>query len=51
MSNSITQDLMYKQAVVKYSYKFGVTKVAIKYKMHRKIIYSGEKNMMEHLIH
>ena len=37
--NSITQDIMYKQSVVKYSYKHGVTKAAIKYKMHRKTIY------------
>lgn len=26
--NSITQDILYKQSVVKYSYKYGVTKVA-----------------------
>lgn len=37
--NSITQDIMYKQSVVKYSFKHGVTKAAIKFKMHRKTIY------------
>ncbi len=37
--NSITQDILYKQSVVKYSYKYGVTKAAIKFKMHRKTIY------------
>lgn len=37
--NSITQDILYKQAVVKYSYRHGVTKAAIKFKMHRKTIY------------
>ena len=37
--NSITQDILYKQSVVKYSYRHGVTKAAIKYKMHRKTIY------------
>ena len=37
--NSITQDILYKQSVVKYSYKHGVTKTAIKFKMHRKTIY------------
>ena len=37
--NSITQDIQYKQSVVKYSFKHGVTKAAIKFKMHRKIIY------------
>lgn len=37
--NSITQDILYKQSVIKYSYKNGVTKAAIKFKMHRKTIY------------
>lgn len=37
--NSITQDILYKQSVVKYSFKYGVTKTAIKFKMHRKTIY------------
>ena len=37
--NSITQDILYKQSVVKYSYRNGVTKAAIKFKMHRKTIY------------
>ena len=37
--NSITQDVLYKQSVVKYSLKHGVTKTAIKFKMHRKTIY------------
>ena len=36
---SITQDIRYKQSVVKYSYRHGVTKAAIEYKMHRKTIY------------
>ena len=37
--NSITQDILYKQSVVKYSLKYGVTKAAIKFAMHRKTIY------------
>ena len=37
--NSITQNILYKQSVVKYSLKYGVTKAAIKFKMHRKTIY------------
>ncbi len=37
--NSITQDILYKQSVVKYSQKHGVTKAAVKFKMHRKTIY------------
>ena len=36
---SITQDIRYKQSVIKYSYKYGVTRAAIQYKMHRKTIY------------
>jgi len=37
--NSITQDVRYKQSVIKYSFKHGVTKAAIKHKQHRKTIY------------
>ena len=37
--NSITQDILYKQTVIKYSYRNGVTKAAIKFKVHRKTIY------------
>lgn len=37
--NSITQDILYKQSVIKYSFKHGATKAAIKFKMHRKTIY------------
>ena len=39
MSNSITQEVQYKQTVVEYSYRHGVTKAAIKFKMYRKTIY------------
>ena len=39
MSNSITEDIQYKQTVVEYSYRHGVTKAAIKFKMYRKTIY------------
>lgn len=39
MSNNITQKQKYKESVVKFSYKYGVTKAAIKFKMHRKTIY------------
>ena len=37
--NSITQDIKFKQSVIKYSYKHGVTAAALVYKMHRKTIY------------
>ena len=39
MGNSITQKLKYKQSVVKYSYKYGVTKAAIKFSECRRTIY------------
>ena len=39
MGNSITQKLKYKQSVIKFSYKYGVTKAAIKFKENRRTIY------------
>jgi len=39
MSNSITQDIKFKQSVIKYSYQNGVTAAALVYKLHRKTIY------------
>ena len=39
MSNSITQKLKYKQSVVKFSYKYGVTKAAVKFEESRRTIY------------
>ena len=39
MSKSITQKLKYKQSVVKFSYKYGVTKTAIKFELNRRTIY------------
>ena len=35
----ITQDVKFKQSVIKYSYKNGVTAASITYKLHRKTIY------------
>ena len=40
---SITQDLLFKQAVITYSYKYGVTKAAIRYKTSRQNIYRWRK--------
>ena len=37
--NNITQDILFKQSVVEYSLKHGVTAAAIRYKQHRKTIY------------
>lgn len=36
---SITQKLKYKQSVIKFSYKYGVTKTAIKFELNRRTIY------------
>ena len=37
--NSITQDMKFRQSLLKYSQKYGVTKAAIKYKTNRQYIY------------
>ena len=37
--NKITQDMRFKQAVIEYSFKHGVTKAAIRYKTSRQNIY------------
>ena len=42
--NSITQELKYKQSIVKYALRNGVTAASIVYKKHRKTILI---NMME----
>lgn len=39
MSNNITQKLKYKESVIKFSYKYGVTKAAIKFEENRRTIY------------
>lgn len=39
MSNNITQKLKYKESVVKFSYKYGVTKAAIKFEECKRTIY------------
>lgn len=37
--NRITQDILFKQSVIEYSFRHGVTKAAITHKLHRKTIY------------
>ena len=39
MGNSISQKLRYKQSVIKLSFKYGVTKAAIKFEESRRTIY------------
>lgn len=43
MGNNIIQRLKYKESVVKFSYKYGVTKTAIKYSECRRTIYRWRK--------
>ena len=43
MGNNITQKLKYKESVVKFSYKFGVTKAAIKFCECKRTIYRWRK--------
>ena len=37
--NKLTQDMRFKQAVIEYYFKYGVTKAAIRYKTFRQNIY------------
>lgn len=39
MANSITQDMRFRESLIKYSKKYGVTKAAIRYKTNRQFIY------------
>lgn len=43
MGNNITQKLKYKESVVKFSYKYGVTKAAIQFNECRRTIYRWRK--------
>ena len=43
MGNNITQKLKYKESVVKFSYKYGVTKASIKFCECRRTIYRWRK--------
>lgn len=41
--NTITQTMKFRQAVIKYSFKYGVTKAAVRYKLNRQYIYRWRK--------
>ena len=41
--NTITQTMMFRQAVIKYSLTHGVTKAAIRYKVNRQYVYRWRK--------
>lgn len=40
---TVTQTILYRQALIKYSEKYGVTKAAIRYKTNRQYIYRWKK--------
>ena len=37
--NSVTEDMNFRQSLLRYSQKYGVTKETVKYKTHRQYIY------------
>lgn len=41
--NKITQTMLFRQSLIKYSEKYGVTKAATKYKTNRQYIYRWKK--------
>jgi transposase InsO family protein len=41
--NTITQTMRFRQALIKYSLKYGVTKAAIRYKVNRQYVYRWRK--------
>ena len=41
--NTITQTMRFRQALIKYSLKHGVTKAAIRYKVNRQYVYRWRK--------
>lgn len=41
--NTITQTMLFRQALIKYSFKYGVTKAAIRYKTNRQYVYRWRK--------
>lgn len=41
--NTITQTMRFRQALIEYSFKYGVTKAAIKYRTNRQYIYRWRK--------
>ena len=45
--NTITQTMRFRQALIEYSLKYGVTKAAIRYKVNRQYVYRWRKGMME----
>lgn len=41
--NTITQTMRFRQALIEYSFKYGVTKAAIRYKVNRQYVYRWQK--------
>ena len=49
--NTITQTMRFRQAVITYSEKYGVTKAAIRYQVNRQYIYRWKKRYDGSLAH
>ena len=47
--NTITQTMRFRQALIKYSLKYGVTKAAVRYKVNRQYVYRWRKRYDETL--
>ena len=43
--NTITQTMKFRQAIIEYSFKNGVTKAAIRYKVNRQYVYRWRKRL------
>ena len=41
--NTITQTMRFRQALIQYSLKYGVTKAAIRYKVNRQYVYRWQQ--------
>ena len=45
--NTVTQTMLYRQALIHYADKYGVTKAAIRYKTNRQYIYRWKKSLKQ----
>ena len=46
--NKIAQDMQFRQLLLKYAKKYGVTKAVIRYKVNRQHVYRGSAGMAAH---
>ena len=43
MANTVSQTMLFRQALVKYALKYGVTASAVKYRVNRQYVYRWKK--------